>query len=488
LNSEALSNAQPHYRLLDANQIEKIHQAVLHVLATIGVRVLHPQALLLLREAGCQVSDDSIVLIPGKLVEECIRSAPSLITIYNRLGLPVMQLGGRNLHFGMGTDLLKTVDLDTGLMRPSVLKDVAQAARVADACEEIDFIASFALPQDVPTNTMYIECFKAEMENSVKPIFFTAAEEKDLAFIIRMAALVAGGEEALREKPFLINYSEPTSPLTHSYGALSKLLLCAEKGVPICYTPAAMMGATAPVTLVGALIQATAEALSGIVIHQLKARGAPIISGVGLPVLDMRTSCVSYSAPELRLSDSAFADMFHSYGLPIWSTSGSDSHCLDEQAAMEHTYGILMASLTGANLIHDVGYLGQGLLGNPACIVMCNEIISYTGRVMRGFSLDDASLALEAIREVGPGGNYLTHEHTLLNFRKVLWKPQFLNRQGPDEWQAAGGLSYRERVIRKTKDILASYQPQALDPTILEELGRVVTDARNKLETEMFTA
>lgn len=485
---EAPINVQPQYHVLNADQIDKIHQAVLHVLDAVGVRVQHPEAVQILRKAGCQVKDDTTIRIPERLVEECIRSASSAITIYNRLGQPVMQLEGRNLHFGMGTDLLQTVDLNTGQTRPSVLNDVARAARVADACEEIDFIASFALPQDVPTNTMYIECFMKEMENSVKPIFFTAAGEKDLTYIIQLAALVAGGEDALREKPFMINYSEPTSPLTHTFGAVSKLLLCAEKGVPICYTPAAMLGATAPVTLAGALVQTTAEALSGVVIHQLKAKGAPIISGVGLPVLDMRTSCVSYSAPELHLSNSAFVDLFHSYGLPIWSTTGSDSHCLDEQAAMEHAFGILMASLEGANLIHDVGYLGQGLLGNPASIVMCNEIISYVKRVLQGFSLDENALALKVIHAVGPGGNYLASEHTLRNFRNALWKPHFLNRQSPDEWKAAGSLTYQERITRRTHEILANHQPQALSPGILDELGQVIQEARRKLEYEKFIA
>lgn len=486
--ANAQNFVQPQYRLMSQQQIERIHGAVLNLLKTVGVRVLHTGGLQLLTGAGCVLKDESTVLIPEELVERCIQSAPSRITLFNRLGQPAMQLEGRNIHFGLGTDLITTFDLETRLTRPSLLHDVAQAARVADACEEIDFIASFALPSDVPTNTMYIESFRTEVENSTKPIFFTAAEAKDLTYIHQLASIVAGSEAILRERPFLINYSEPTSPLTHSYGAVSKLLFCAEKGIPICYTPAAMMGASAPVTLAGALVQSIAEALSGLVIHQLMAKGAPIISGVGLPLLDMRTSCVSYSAPELRLSNSAFADIFHYYNLPMWSTSGSDSHCLDEQAAMEHAQGILLAALDGANLIHDIGYLGQGLLGNPASIVMCNEIISYTKRLLKGFSLEEDMFAWDAIRETGPGGNYLMHDHTLRYFRKELWKPHLINRDSPDRWLAKDGLSYKERAIQKTRDILKNYQPIALDTGMLHQIEALIVDARQALAREEFIA
>ncbi len=488
MSSDVSRHVQPHYRLLDAGQIEIIHNMVLELLATTGVRVLHPEAVRLLQASGCQVHNENQVRIPAPLVEASIRSAPSAITIYNRLGQPAMQLEGRNLHFGLGTDLLRTVDLETGQARLSLLKDVAQAAAVADACPEIDFIASFALPSDTPTNTMYIECFKAELENSIKPIFFTAACDKDLAYILAMAARVVGGEEALRQRPFLINYSEPTPPLTHSYGAVSKLFLCADTGVPICYTPAAMMGASAPVTIAGGLVQTTAEALSGLVMHQLRAPGAPIISGLGLPVLDLRTSCVSYAAPELKLSNSAFIDLFHHYGLPVWSTTGSDSHCLDEQSAMEHALSILMASLDGANLVHDVGYLGQGLLGSPASIVMCNEIISYTKRIAQGFALTEDALGLDVIREVGPGGNYLTHDHTLANFRKSLWVPQILNRHDPAAWAAQGELRYRDRVTRKAKAILRQHRPLPLEAAVAADLTRLAQEARTALANEVFVA
>ncbi len=488
MNSGSKTQCAPSYRLLTENQIEEIHRASLEVLETVGVRVSHEEAVQLLREAGCRVKDGNVVQFPNWLVEESIRSAPSRITMYDQQGNEAMPLEGRNTYFGLGTDLISTVDLETGKTRPSRLEDVGNAATVADYCEEVDFIASFALPSDVPTNAMYVECVRAMMTHSVKPIFFTAAGREDLAVIIEMAEAVAGGKDELREKPFLIHYSEPTAPLTHSRGAVNKLFLCAEKGIPICYTPGDSMGATTPVTLAGGIVQANAEALSGIVLHQVKAKGEPIISGFALVPLDMRSGIFSYGAPDFRLTNSAFADLFHYYGLPMWSTTGSDAHRLDAQAAMEHVFGILLAALDGANLIHDVGYMGQGLLGNPAAIVMCDEIISYVKRILRGFDASREMMALDVIQQVGPAGSFLTQRHTADHFRRELWQPKFVNRDTPRSWEKKGGQSYEQVVTQKARDILATHRAEPLPEDVRQKIDEIAAKAGEKLEDIQFVS
>ena len=193
MNSGFKSQCVPNYRLLSEDQIKEIHRASLEILETIGVRLLHDGAVEMLRDAGCRVVGDNVVQIPNWLVEECIRSAPSRITMYSQDGQEAMRLEGRNIHFGLGTDLIHTQDLETGKTRLTRLQDVVNAARVADYCQEIDFIASFGLPSDVAINSMYVECARIMMENSNKPIFFTAGGEEDLAVIIEMAEAVAGG-------------------------------------------------------------------------------------------------------------------------------------------------------------------------------------------------------------------------------------------------------------------------------------------------------
>jgi trimethylamine--corrinoid protein Co-methyltransferase len=486
---ENLSNSvRPQYRLLTEDQLQQLHEASLQILEKIGVRVPHETALNLLVKAGCSVTENQVARIPARLVEESIKSAPKLIEIFNREGGTAMRLGGRNSYFGLGTDLIRTVDLDTGQHRASLLEDVINAARVADACSQVDFIASFALPHDVPANLMYVICARTMMENSIKPIFFTAAGKEDLEVIHQMASLISGGMNSLKEKPFIIHYAEPTAPLTHSYGALNKLLYCADHHIPICYTAGDSLGGSTPVTLAGGMAQANAESLSGVVIHQLKSAGAPIISGIGLVPLDMKTSIFSYGAPEFRLTNSAFADLYHHYGLPMWSTVGSDAHGLDEQAAMEHAFGTLLAALDGANLIHDIGYLGQGLLGDPASIVLCSEIIGYVRRLINGFEINDHTLALDLIKNVGPGGDFLAEVHTARNHRKELWRPQFSNRDTHDGWLARGGPDFHEVVKKKAREILAYHTPRPLSQEVLASLATLYEDAERRLFNFEFQA
>jgi trimethylamine--corrinoid protein Co-methyltransferase len=346
-----------------------------------------------------------------------------------------------------------------------------------------------ALPHDVPTNLSYIEQFRAQVENSLKPIFFTAAGAEDLALIFDMAAAVAGDDGLLREKPFLIHYSEPTAPLTHSPGAIKKLFLCAEKRIPICYVPGILQGGTGPVTVAGSLIQGNAEALSGIVLHQLRAKGAPIISGMGNGRMDMLTGTIIYECPEYRLSISAVADLYHYYEIPLWGTAGmSDSHCLDQQAGIEAAISLTMAGLNGSNLIHDVGYLGQGLIGSPASIVMCAEIIGYVKHFIRGFSIDEESLGLDAIHDVGHGGDFLSHAHTAKYFKKEQWQPMFRNRQDFQGWKDQGRKTYGEIVTQKAREILSSHAPEPLSNNILKELASIRNKAEKTLADKQFTA
>ena len=489
MNSGFRSQCVPMYRILTEDQIKEIHRATLELLETAGVRVMDQEAMQLLQDAGCRIKDNDIAQIPNWLVEECIRSAPSRISIYKRNGRDAMHLEGNKVHFGLGTDLPKTWDLDTNELRESRLQDVINAAKVADSFEEIDFIASYALPHDVPTNLMYIESFKAQVETSLKPIFFTAAGPEDLAVIIEIAAAVREGEEALREKPFLIHYAEPISPLAHSPGAIKKLFLCAEKGIPVTYTPGMLSGASGPVTIAGAITVANAEALSGIVLHQLKVKGAPIISGFGIATMDMSTTAPIYACPEYRLALSACADLYHYYGIPMWGTAGvSDAHSLDQQAGMEAAISLLTATMDGANLVHDVGYLGQGMIGSPAAIVMCAELISYVKRFTRGFDIDPEQIGMDTIRQVGPGGDFLSADQTLKFFRKAHWRPKIANRDILESWQDKGSKAYGEVAARKAIALLETYEPKPLPNDVQGAIDTILKKAETALSGKHLEA
>ena len=481
------SQCIPQSRILTEAQIKRIHTATLELLETVGVKVMNEEARQMLRDSGCRMKADSMVQIPNWLVEDCIRSAPSRITIYNRLGKEAMRLENNRVHFGLGTDLVHTYDLESGELRHSELKDIANAAKIADSLEDIDFLGSYALPYDAPQNMGYVDSFKAQLENSVKPIFFTAAGREDLEIINQMAATVVGGAEILREKPIHIHYSEPLTPLSHSSGALQKLFYCADNSIPVNYTPGMMSGGTAPVTLAGAITVGNAEALSGLVMHQLRQKGAPIISGFGTSTLDMKTAACVYGCPEYRLAISACADLYHYYGLPVWGTAGvSDAHCLDEQAGMEWGVSLLAAAQDGSNLIHDVGYMGQGLIGHPAALVICAEIISYVKRVIRGFTIDDGDIGMDVIRKVGPQGQFITTPHTVKNFRKEHWQTDLMNRLPLEYWKSTGKRSLGARAIEKAQMILQEHQVEPLEDAVQEALEAIRASAVTQLKNMSF--
>jgi trimethylamine---corrinoid protein Co-methyltransferase len=468
----------PQFRILDEAQILRIYQSALRVMDEVGVRVNLSKAVDILARNGARVKDKNVVEIPSFLVEGAVQSAPSNVVLYNRRKEPVMELGDRRIYFGTGTDLPKTVDLVTREIRDTKAADIVASTVISDAAQNIDFIASYGLPRDIPPGLHYIRCFQLEVENSVKPIFFTAGSLQDLEVILEMASAVAGSRKDLARHPFLVQYSEPTSPLTHSEEAVSKLISCAENRIPINYTPGLLIGSTGPVTLAGALAVSVAEALSGLVIHQLANKGAPIITGVAAVGMDMLRATISYTAPEFRLTHSAYADLFHYLGLPIWGTAGcSDSQFPDLQAGAEYGFTLLNAALDGCNLIHDCGYIGQGFVASPEMILFANEVIGVVKRYMRGFEVDDEHLAMEVIRKVGPGGHFLSEKHTLDHFMKEHWRPTLFNRENLPNWIKKGKKTVDQKLIEKALEILKNHKPEPLAQAVKGKLDEIWTDA-----------
>jgi len=217
--------------------------------------------------------------------------------------------------------------------------------------------------------------------------------------------------------------------------------------------------------------------------HQLRSKGAPIISGIGVAVMDMARATCIYGGPEYRLVLSACADLYHHYQIPVWGTAGvTDANCLDLQAGMEWGDTLLLNAMAGVNLIHDVGYMGQGLIGHPAALVVCDEIISYTRRFMRGFELDDNHLDLATIRQVGAGGSFLSARQTVRMFRSEHWHPNLCNRDSVGTWLKNGGRDMADIAMEKTRDILRNPTTQALSESVQNELNRIRLRAEKGLQ------
>ena len=247
------------------------------------------------------------------------------------------------------------------------------------------------------------------------------------------------------------------------------------------YVPAPTAGGTAPVTMAGILVQGLAETLAGLVISQLRSPGAGIIMGGVYTILDFRTMIFSYGCPELLLLSAALTDIGKWLGLPIFSTAGcSDSKSSDGQASLEAGMSILMAGLSGANLIHDVGYLESGLTGSLVQLALSDEIISMTKRLLRGIVVTPDSMALDVIRGVGPGGHYLASEHTLQHFKSELWRPGILDRNDFARWDETGRKTLEERVRGRVLRILEEHQPPPVSAEALAAMRKIVERAEGR--------
>jgi trimethylamine--corrinoid protein Co-methyltransferase len=375
-----------------------------------------------------------------------------------------MNLGGYRLYFGTGSDLLYTIDVNTQERRLSTVEDVRRAARLCDGLPNIDFIMSSAHPSDVEPRQAYLCSFQAMVENSRKPIVSTAEGRNDLSVMWEIAKILRGSEATLHQKPYFIHYAEPISPLRHPFEALEELLFCAEKGTPVIYSPAPIAGSTSPMTIAGHLAQGLAESLGGLVIAQLRSEGAPVIFGVGPSSLDMATGECSYNAPEIYLAYMANIEMCHFYDLPSWGIAGtSDSQIPDGQAIFEGGLLTFLSAMAGANLNHDVGYLDFGRTGSLEMIVIMDEIIDQTKRLLRGVPVNDETLALSVIDRVGPGGHFLTEDHTLTHLRTTQWRPTLISREGYEQWKESGALSLRDRGRAKALRIIENHKPKPID-------------------------
>jgi len=467
--------AFPRLTMLSPEQCKTVHRASLEILRRTGARVYHDEALKLLRQTDALVSDENLVRFPAGLVEWALAQAPSRITLCHRGSDQVVApLEGREVNFGTGSDCPNTLDPRTGERRPFTAGDVIDAIHVTDALPELSFCMSMGIPSDLRAANVYRQQFALMLEHTTKPIVFVCHDRADCEAIVAMAAAASGDVEQLRLNPTLLLYSEPSTPLKHSETATDKLLYMAEQSLPIVHSPAPMMGGTAPVTLAGGLALGNAEVLSSLVMHQLKHPGAPFVYGSGLHHMDMKTTISVYGAPEFQLARIAVAEMGRFYELPTWGYAGhSDSCTMDEQAAADATFSASVALLAGHNLVHDVGYLEAGLTTSPEMIVFTAEMISMMRHFMAGVSLDAEALAAEVIHQVGPGGDFLTHEHTLKHFRE-LWQPTLFSRQRADDWMATGSRRLGERLREKTLAIIEEHRPEPLPDGVREEIHHIL--------------
>jgi trimethylamine--corrinoid protein Co-methyltransferase len=467
----------PQFRVLSDGQIERIYQATLECLNRTGVNVHHAEARDLLAGAGARV-DGVRVHIPPHVIQDAVAATPRVFTLWGRDGRHQLEVGPEANYFGPGPTCTYFVDPETGERRKVGRGDPGLTALVCDALDNIDYVMGLGLIQDVAPALAPVYEFAEMVTYTVKPVLPWAYSVENVADIYQMALAVAGSEDALRERPFFALFSTFQSPLVHTDEDLANVLWAAERDVPIVYLGGGSAGSTAPVTGAGTLVISLAGALSGLAIIQLKKQGAAVCLGSVPQSTDMITCRPAYGGPEMSLYSAALADTCRYLGLPFMGTAGaSEAKVLDLQAAVESAIQVVLSGLSGATLVHDVGFLDCAEIGSLEMLVMNDEIIAMTRRIMRGIEVSDDTLMLGLIDQIGPGGEFLSTRETAKKCRVEIWHPTLMDRNAWVNWEAAGALTMGDRIRARLHEILTTHKPPPLPQGTAEQIEAILKTA-----------
>ena len=455
-------NRTPYLEVLDEGRVEAIRQAAFQILEKTGARLMHAEARKILAAAGARVKGE-IVKVPRHIVQAALVSAPKGFTVYNREGRPWMQVEPGRVYYGTSSGAPNTLDAETDELHPTTIRDIELGARVADALPNIDWVMPFG-SVDAPGLTGDIHEFDAVVRNTLKPVVCCGYSGRGTELVIEMASAVAGGLDELRERPFLLTYPEPISPLVFPEMPVDRILTCAKYFIPQIPSGTTARGTQAPMTVAGAIALSVAESLFSITLAQLKSPGAPVLMAGNFGTPDMSRGTPTISPPERHLTTAAQAQVARSFGLPSWGLAGAtESKLLDAQAGAEAALGLLGQTLGGVTIIHDVGYMDTCMICAADMLVLGDEIIGQVRRMMRGVPVNDYELAVDIIDQVGPGGNFVRLKHTADNCRRDYWKPTGVFYREPyGNWAAAGSKDTKQRVREKTLKIIAEHKTAAL--------------------------
>ena len=469
------------YRPLSEDSVRKVHNSALSLLAEVGVEVNSARASETFQRYGAVVdSATRIVKLPRAMVEDAIDRAPKRIVLCGREEKYDLHCEGSNVYMGTGGTALNVIDIETDQKRLSLLRDVADIARLCDALENVHFVVLPVYPNDLNPAEVDVNRFYHSIANCSKHLMggvFTLAGACDT---IRMAEMLAGGGKALRARPFISFITCVMSPLRidATYGDI--LCQVAEAGLPVAIPAEPLSGATGPVSLAGMLTGIHAETLSGLVLTQLVNPGTPVLYACTASSTDLRTMGYTSGSVEMGLINAGASQMAQFLKLPNYTTSGmSDSKVVDVQNGYEKAITNMLVALSGSNFIHDAaGLIEFALTASYKQYVIDDEIIGMTMRAVRGIEVSDETIALDAFRRVGPGGNFLTDLHTLEWMRKEHFIPKLSNRQLRVQWEESGSPSLEEKARAKAKEILQSHKPLGIPSQLEEQVRRAFPQIR----------
>jgi len=450
-------NQTARFTVLSEDQKMRIFEGMIETLRNTGVHLHHEQARALLQEHGALI-DGVSVRIPQNLVLDALATVPPVTVVQSWDGSRKTRIEKNQVLFGPGPTPPNFTDPDTLERRKYVRKDAEIVARICEALPNIGFVQSLGTISDVTVTLADVYEFAEMIQNTTKPILSWSYTRDTCSDIHQIAMAMAGGEQAFNQCPNYVFYGEPISPLLSDFHAMDKLMYNAEHRIPQVYTPCCIGGATVPATHAGQLICAFSESMLGVVVSQLINPGTCVIMGGVQSIMDMQYSVYAYGAPELSLLSAALTEMAQYVGLPMFSTAGcTDTKVLDPQGAIEAATSVHSAMLCGANFIHDVGYFESGMTGSVLQLVMADEQIGMSHVVAKGIEVNEETLAVEEICLAGPGGSFHDSAHTQKH-AAANWQPTLMDRRPYEDWAADGKKTMRDRVIEKTRDLIANFE------------------------------
>ena len=456
------------YRPLSDGEVKTIHQAVLNVLAEIGMAEVPPVVTQAAQAKGARLNDEGRLCFPRAFVEDIITGAGRNFVLHGRNPKHDLEIAGTKVYYGTGGAAVRTLDLESETYRPSTLADLYDFARLVDCLDNVCWFTRCVVATDVPdildldVNTAYAICAGTEKHVGTS---FSLGEH--IPPVVAMFDEVLGGAGRFEKRPFCkVHISPVVSPLRYGEDAVGVTLAAIEAGMPINSIIAAQSGATAPAPLAGMLVQTVAETLAGLILVNLFAPGHPVVFSNWPFVVDLRTGSFSGSGGEISVLNAAAAQMANFYDLPGGvSASMADSKIPDAQAGYEKALSTLATGLAGANLVYESAGMFASLLGcSFEGFVIDNEMLSSVQRVVRGFEINEETIGLDVIREIVSGpGHFLGHEQTIGAMERDYYYPELGDRSSPEVWEEEGAKDMRARAKAKAREILASHYPTYVD-------------------------
>jgi trimethylamine--corrinoid protein Co-methyltransferase len=478
---KSISNPRLSLNILSPEQVQRIHTATLDIIENVGVRFPSKRALDIWEEHGATVDRDRmIVKAPGDLIESALKKAPPAYDLSARDPSQDLALDGNHVYVGTDGCGVEVLDIHTGQRRRSCLQDVADIARVADKMEEVAFHWVPVSAQDCPPETRGLHELRAVWENSTKHLQTESIySEKEARAAVEMAAVLAGGYDALRKRPLLSIMECTAPPLGQDGGSLDAALVAAEFGLPTGFMTMASCLTTGPATVAGTLLVGNAEVISATALIQLAYPGAPVFYAAAQTAADLRTGGYTGGGPEDFLFGAATNLLSDFYHIPLSMGSfATGAKQPDWQAGIENSLSTFMASIVMSDMLLGVGLLHGSRIWSFDQMMMDCEIFSIVQKTIQGFPVDDESLAMEVIRTVGPGGNFLSQKHTLKHMRE-LYVPQYMDRRPYNVFEEKKDSS-GDWAHARALQILATHLPDALDPRVSAEFNKIISSLESQ--------